>query len=207
MAGERSDEALLEAIGARDLDALESLYSRYIGFAFALALRVVGNRETAEEVVHDSFLAVWRGASTYRVERGSVRSWLIGIIHHRAIDVVRARRSRGEALPLDERFVIASDADPWREVQQSLDREAIRQALLSLPSEQRQSIELAYFGGFTYPEIATRLNVPLGTVKSRLRLGLGKLRAQMSEASTPRSEAGHETYGGIDDEGLARGPG
>lgn len=189
MSSEPSDEELLAGMGAQELSALDSLYSRYGGAAFSLAYQITSNRETAEEVVQESFFAAWRGAATYKPERGAARSWLLGIIHHRAIDMVRGRNARGQTVPLDEQLPIASKDDLWSAVKQTLDREEIRRALVTLPQEQRESIELAYFGGLTYPEIASRLGVPLGTIKSRLRLGLEKLRLRLTEMSAPEPEA------------------
>ena len=177
------------AMGAKELNALDLLYARYGNAAFSLAYRITLNRETAEEVVQASFFAAWRGAATFRPERGAARSWLLGIIHHRAIDEVRGRTARGQTVPLDEQLPIASKDDVWPAVEQTLDREEIRRALASLPQEQRESIELAYFGGLTYPEIASRLGVPLGTIKSRLRLGLEKLRVRLLETSAPEPGA------------------
>ncbi|MGI8549429.1 MAG: RNA polymerase sigma factor [Dehalococcoidia bacterium] len=188
MSSEGSDEELLACICAGDTQALESFYSRYGGIAFSLALRISGNRETAEEVTQEAFLAIWRRAATFVPGRGSARSWLLGIVHHRAIDMLRARNARGQTVALDERLPIPGGEEPWPVVQQNLDREAIRTALTSLPREQRESIELAYFAGLTYPEIAGRLDVPVGTIKSRLRLGLGKLRLLMHDPSATRSE-------------------
>jgi RNA polymerase sigma-70 factor (ECF subfamily) len=187
LAAERSDEELLRAIAAEDVTALEALYARYGGLSFSLALRITGSRETAEEVVQEAFLSAWRRASTYEAGRGSPRAWLLGIVHNRAIDVVRAKAVRAPTVVLDDVGEIAGDGDPWPQVQQSLDREIIRNALKSLPEEQRMCIELAYFGGYSYPEIATRLGMPLGTIKSRLRLGLQRLRALLSEQALPEA--------------------
>jgi RNA polymerase sigma-70 factor (ECF subfamily) len=188
LTAERSDEELLQAISAHDVTSLEAFYARYGGLAFSLALRVTANRETAEEVVQEAFLSTWRRASTYEPGRGSARTWLLGIVHHRAIDMVRARVSRGPTVVLDDIGEISGGGDPWPEVQQTLDRETIVGALGSLPDEQRRCIELAYFGGYSYPEIAQQLNVPLGTIKSRLRLGLQRMRALLVEQGLPKAE-------------------
>lgn len=185
---EASDEELLQGIVAEDVEALESLYARYGGLAFSLALRITGSREAAEDVVQEAFLSAWRRALTYKPERGSARSWLLGIIHNRAIDAVRARRVGGPTVPLDEGMPLAAKDNPLETVEQNLDREAIRRAMTTLPDEQRQSIELAYFSGFSYPEIAQRLGVPLGTIKSRMRLGLEKLRVLMADSNALESE-------------------
>jgi RNA polymerase sigma-70 factor (ECF subfamily) len=178
---ERSDEELLQSIASQDAAALEALYGRYGGLTFSLALRITGSRETAEEVVQESFLSAWNRGGTYRADRGTARAWLLSIVHHRAIDVVRARAARGAQVALDEEAPFPARDDIWRDVEQTLDREAIGRAMVALPLEQRESISLAYFAGLTYPEISNRLGIPLGTVKSRMRLGLEKLRTLMAE--------------------------
>jgi len=187
--GERSDEELLRGVGARDVMALEALYDRYGNLAFSLALRLTGSRETAEDVVQESFLSAWKGAATYRADRGTARTWLLGITHNRAVDSLRARMARAPVTPLDDDLQLAADDDIWRAVEQKLDREAIRDALEGLPPEQRESIQLAYFAGLSYPEIAQRLSVPLGTVKSRMRLGIEKLRILMANPAVPEPES------------------
>jgi RNA polymerase sigma-70 factor (ECF subfamily) len=182
---ERSDDELLQSIAGQDVSGLEALYARYGGLAFSVAFRLTGNRATAEEVVQEAFLSVWRRGSTFEPGRGSARTWLLGIVHHRAVDTLRARSSRGQTVTLDEVGEIGGGGDPWPEVQQKLDREAILSALAELPAEQRRCIELAYFSGYSYPEIAGLLGVPLGTIKSRLRLGLQRLRPLLAHAGAP----------------------
>lgn len=183
LASERSDEDLVRAIAERDAESLEALYARYASLSFSLALRITRSRETAEEVVQEAFLSAWRRAGTFTLMRGSARSWLLSIVHHRAIDVVRARNARGPTVPLDDELPLASGDDPWSQVARTLDREAIGSALAALPEDQRRCIALAYFGGLAYPEIAERLGIPLGTVKSRLRLAIEKLRPLMRAGS------------------------
>ena len=172
---ERTDEQLVLAIAAHDAGALEALYARYGRLAFSLAVRIVAVPETAEEIVQEAFLSIWRGAATYQPGRAAVRTWLLSITHHRAVDAVRRRAARVQAAPLEDQAQLRGGTDVWTDVSRTLVREEVRAALARLPNEQRQSIELAYFGGLTYPEIAARLGLPLGTVKSRLRLGLQKL--------------------------------
>ena len=179
----RSDEDLLAAMAVQDASALEELYTRYGRLAFSLALRITATPETAEEVVQEVFLAAWRGAGGYQAARSSPRTWLLSIAHHRAVDTVRRRAARVQQAPLDLQMRDPEVGDVWAEVARSLDADQVRQALRELPAEQRESIDLAYFQGLTYPEIATRMNVPLGTVKSRLRLGLAKLRTLLQEAA------------------------
>lgn len=183
LAEERTDEELLTALAARDAVALEELYARYGRLAFSLAVRITSMPETAEEVVQEAFLAVWRGAASYEVQRSSVRTWLLSITHHRAVDAVRRRAARVQAAPLESHAEMPDKADVWADVSRSLDAGMVREALRSLPIDQRQSIELAYFAGLTYPEIAARMGVPLGTVKSRLRLGLAKLRGLLRDGA------------------------
>ena len=186
---QRSDEELVSALAERDAGALEELYDRYGRLSFSLAVRIVGSPETAEEIVQEVFLSIWRGAATYQNGRGAAKTWLLSITHHRAIDAVRRRLSRVQADPIDERIQFAGEHDVWLDVSRSLTREEVRLALAALPQEQRESIELAYLGGLTYPEIAERLSVPLGTVKSRLRLGLQKLRTLLENPNL-RLDAG-----------------
>jgi RNA polymerase sigma-70 factor (ECF subfamily) len=181
---QRTDEELAAALMARDAGALEELYDRYGRIAFSLAVRIVGSPETAEEVVQEAFLSVWNGATTYQAGRGAVRTWLLSIAHHRAVDATRRKAVRVQTAPFpeDDRVQYAGGQDVWSDVSRSLTQQEVRSALAVLPQEQRESIELAYFGGLTYPEIAQRLNLPLGTVKSRLRLGLQKLRTFLEGA-------------------------
>ncbi len=173
-----SDEALVAALPERR-DALATLYERHARGALGLALRMLGDREAAEEVVQEAFVALWRGAHTYEPARGSVRTWLLGIVHHRAIDRLRGRVSLA-ALP-DDLGADPSAPDPWTLAAQRLDHAAVRQALDGLPPEQREAIELAYFTGLTQAQIAQMLRLPLGTVKGRMRLGLARLRTLLQD--------------------------
>ena len=181
------DQALLRRLYGRDEQALGELYDHHSAAAYGVALRVTGNPELAEEVVQDAFLTVWRRAATYQAERGTVRSWLLRVVHNRAIDVVRARDGRPrvggrqpQALALDGLVLVAAD-NPEREVLRAIDGAVARNALAQLPRDQRQVVELAYFDGLAYPEVAAVVGVPLGTVKSRMRLALGRLRALVSD--------------------------
>lgn len=172
-----TDEALLEAIVNRDDRAIAALYDRYGSLAYALAYRILGDRGLAEDVVQDAFMGVWRRSSSFQVGRGSVRTWLLSIVHHRAIDRLRGKAGRARAdAPLDEVDRVAAAEDPWREVNTNLQRDLLKRALTTLPEAQRQTVELAYFGGYTQQEIAELTAVPLGTVKGRMRIGLQKLR-------------------------------
>jgi RNA polymerase sigma-70 factor (ECF subfamily) len=174
------DETLIAAAAAADIGALEQLYERYGRVAFSLAYRVVGDRGTAEDVVQDAFLSVWRQAKSYRRERGSPRTWLMSIVHHRSIDRLRSNASGGAVVPFDlvpEDYAEAPGV--WQQVWAEVRGETVRKALERLPSEQKKSIELAYFSGYTQSEIAALMGVPLGTVKGRMRIGLQKLKAML----------------------------
>ena len=172
-----ADRAVLALINDGQLDALQDLYDRYRTMAYSIALRITTDPSLAEDVVQDAFLGVWRNASRYVEGRGSVKTWLLSIVHHRAVDAVRRRRPT-TALP--EREDTPPPAltlpDVWGEVAGNLDRAEIAGAMATLTDVQREAIELAYWGGLTQPEIAARTGAPLGTVKSRVRLGLLALR-------------------------------
>jgi len=176
-----ADRAVLARVSNGELDALQELYDRYRTMAYSIALRITTDASLAEDVVQDAFLGAWRNAARYVEGRGSVKTWLLSIVHHRAVDAVRRRRPTTE-LP-------EADAPPpppltlpdiWSEVAGNLDREEIGAALATLSDVQREAIELAYFGGLTQVEIADRTGAPLGTVKSRVRLGLLAMRAALT---------------------------
>jgi RNA polymerase sigma-70 factor (ECF subfamily) len=171
------DAAILRQITDRDPRGIELLYDRYGGVAFALAYRLLGERGSAEDVVQEAFLNVWRQGATYDTRRGTVRTWLLTIVHHRAIDQMRSVRSKmGADTVIDDAMPLPAKEDTWTEVVQRLEHERVRQAMATLPPEQRQVVDLAYYGGFTHTEIAQRVGIPLGTVKGRMRLALDKLR-------------------------------
>jgi RNA polymerase sigma-70 factor (ECF subfamily) len=176
-AKELDDRELVASFAAGEVEALRELYHRYGGLAYGLALRILGDPGRAEDVVQEAFMRVWTHAGSFDASRGSLRSWLLTSVRHRAIDYLRGRAAR-ERQELELSAEVPSygqGADPWREVSESLEREAIRQALASLPPEQRQVLELAYYGGYTQREIAEIVSVSLGTVKGRTRLALEKL--------------------------------
>jgi RNA polymerase sigma-70 factor (ECF subfamily) len=178
------DEELIAAIQGRDVRALELLYDRHRVLAYSLALRSLGNPADAEDVVQEAFLNVWRAAGTFRRDRSTPRSWILSIVHHRAIDKLRGRKSRVQPVALEEGMNVPDSADVWRDVAGKLDSDDVRQALRELPAEQRQTIELAYFEGYTHVQISELMDVPLGTVKGRMRIGLHKLKSLL-EGSTP----------------------
>ncbi len=178
---QNTDAAILRQITCRDPRGVELLYDRYGGVAFALAYRLLGERGGAEDVVQEAFLNVWRQGATYDTRRGTVRTWLLTIVHHRAIDQMRSARSKvGADTVIDDAMPLTAKEDTWTEVVQGLEHERVRQAMATLPPEQRQVVDLAYYGGFTHTEIAQRVGIPLGTVKGRMRLALDKLRDLLS---------------------------
>lgn len=174
VAGTPPDEELIARVCWHEEPALATICDRYSRLIYMIVLRIVGDRESAEEVMQDVFQAVWQSASSFQPS-GNFSAWLIGIARHRAIDATRSRRHRARAREelLDERIAIhggAGDADVL------MLRAVVRAALAELPASQRQAIELGYYGGLTQNEIAIQIGEPVGTVKSRMRLGLIKLR-------------------------------
>jgi RNA polymerase sigma-70 factor (ECF subfamily) len=178
-----ADEEVMQLVQSGNPRAFELLYDRHGGAAFSLAYRMVGNRVTAEDVTQEAFLSIWRSRLRYDQARGSVRTWVLGIVHNRAIDALRRSfvhdRRRETMEGVEERH----EAPERTEVEAARREEArsIRSALDTLPDEQRRTIELAYFGGFSHSQIAELLEEPIGTVKGRMRLGLDKMRRQLSE--------------------------
>jgi RNA polymerase sigma-70 factor, ECF subfamily len=176
-----ADEDLMQLVQRGDPRAFEVVYDRHSGAAFSLAYRMVGRGNVAEDVVQEAFLSIWRSGARYERARGSVRTWVLGIVHHRAIDQLRRssvhdkRRASDEGI--EERLESGERTDV--EVARRDEAAAIRSAMDALPSEQSHVIELAYFGGFTHTEIAEILEMPVGTVKGRMRLGLAKLRDRL----------------------------
>ncbi|MGH2444250.1 MAG: RNA polymerase sigma factor [Chloroflexota bacterium] len=175
------DTELMTSIQRKDVRALEQLYDRHRVLAFSLAVRTLGNPSDAEEVVQEAFVNVWRASGTYQASRSTPRSWLLSIVHHRCIDKLRARQSRPVASDLVEEMEIPDGSDVWREVAGNLTNQDVREALAQLPVEQRDTIELAYFKGYTHVQIAEQMAVPLGTVKGRMRIGLHKLKALLEQ--------------------------
>jgi RNA polymerase sigma-70 factor, ECF subfamily len=177
------DEELMELVRAADADAFDVVYDRHCDAAFSLAYRMCGRRADAEEVLQEAFLAVWRGAAGYDRSRGSVRNWILRIVHNRAVDALRRGAVR-ERLALHDEAALERVAGPDDTPRQTLDGERAREvggALRGLPPEQSHVVELAYYGGFTHTEIASMLDMPVGTVKGRMRLGLAKLRLTLED--------------------------
>jgi RNA polymerase sigma-70 factor, ECF subfamily len=178
-----ADEDVMQLVRRGDAQAFEIVYERHSAAAFSLAYRMMGTRSGAEDVTQDAFLSLWRSGARYDRARGSVRTWVLGIVHHRAIDALRRstvhdkRRASDEGI--EERFEAAERTDV--EAARREEAGTVRNALSTLPADQCQVIELAYFGGFTHTEIAEMLEAPVGTIKGRMRLGLKKMRAQLGE--------------------------
>jgi RNA polymerase sigma-70 factor, ECF subfamily len=178
-----ADEELMQLVREGDARAFEVVFDRHSGVAFSLAYRMCGRRAMAEDVVQEAFLSLWRSGARYDRARGSVRSWVLSVVHNRAIDALRSGIVReGRTIDdegLAERVAAAERTDV--EVARREEAREVRGALGELPSEQRQVIELAYFGGFTHVQIASMLEVPIGTVKGRMRLGLAKMRIVLGD--------------------------
>lgn len=186
------DHTLLHQITREEEGALETLYARYSTSVFSLAMFMLRQQPLAEEVTQDVFLNIWLKAATYKADRGEPKAWIMSIAHHRIVDVIRSRR---RAPPTSEprefdllELLPSSDASTEEEVERSLDRDRIVKALATLPEAQQQVIILAYFEGYTQSEMAEKLQQPLGTVKTRVRLAMQKLRAALEEYGSERSE-------------------
>jgi RNA polymerase sigma factor (sigma-70 family) len=174
-----SDEAVVAIAARGEEDGLAELYDRYGRVAYGLALRILRDRALAEDAVQDAFLSVWRSAGRFSPERAKASTWLLTFVHRRAVDLVRREeRRRTEPLP-DEAAATAPASDEVAWLQ--LERERVQSALRALPDQQREALELAYYGGFTQSELADRLGQPLGTIKSRMFSGLGRLRELLAE--------------------------
>jgi len=176
-----ADEELMQLVAASDADAFEVILERHADAAFSLAYRMCGRRSVADDITQESCLALWRGGARYDRARASVRTWMLSIVHNRTIDVLRRSGVHDRRRACDEDAAESLEASERTDAQaiENAASEEIRGALGELPAEQRQVIELAYFGGFTQTEIASMLETPIGTVKSRMRLGLEKLRDRL----------------------------
>jgi RNA polymerase sigma-70 factor (ECF subfamily) len=178
-----ADEDLMARVQDGDARAFEVIFDRHGDVAFSLAYRMCGRRAMAEDVVQEAFLSLWRSGARYDRTRGSVRSWVLGVVHNRAIDLFRRESIRTGKDVSDEDAMqrLASDESTEREVQRREDATQVRAALAELPGDQRQVVELAYFGGFSHTQIAEMLSLPAGTVKGRMRLALTKLRVTLAD--------------------------
>jgi RNA polymerase sigma-70 factor (ECF subfamily) len=184
---EISDETLMKRVQADDKEAFERLYSRYSKLAYSLACRICG-RQLAEDATSSAFLAVWTGRRTFSPDRGTPRTWLLTVVRHQAIDALRSGQKRERYFGQDPDAVsrLPSLATPDHDAQLALEQceqaATIRQALSLLPAAQREVVELGFFAGLTHAEIAAKLELPPGTVKGRMRLGLEKLRSGTEDA-------------------------
>jgi len=179
-----SDEALVALVARGEESALAELYDRVGRIAYGLALRVLRDDRLAEDAVQEGFLTVWRTAAAFRAERAKASTWILTLVHRRAVDLVR-REERRRTEPLPDEVATASEpvVEPTDEAAWlRFERERVQNALRQLPDVQREAIELAYYGGFTQSELAERLGVPLGTIKSRMFAGLARLRELLDES-------------------------
>lgn len=184
-----ADEDLMSLIEGGDAEAFASLYDRHSRAAYSLSYRMMGDRQAAEDLTQDAFLKVWRSASGYRSDRGSVRTWILSIVHNRGIDQLRSLASRRRTQDRVEQAAPRSQpSEAFSEAWRNRQRDQIREALQTLPPEQLKILELAYFSGYTHLEISNLLDLPLGTVKGRMRLGLKKIRNyfDQTDVAVPR---------------------
>ena len=181
----QDDAALMRLIAQADADALTELYGRYNRLVFSVALAVVGDQATAAEITLDVFVRVWQRANTYRPEQARVSTWLMAITRHHAVDVLRRQKSRPEGNSVHWNGLLPQNPsishDLEEDVALTLQREQVRTAVAQLPIEQQQVLLLAYFKGYSHQQIADELKQPLGTVKTRIRLGMQKLRQLLVE--------------------------
>jgi RNA polymerase sigma-70 factor (ECF subfamily) len=184
-----SDEALVALVARGDENALAELYDRIGRVAYGIAYRILRDERLAEDAVQEGFLAVWRSAAAFRPERAKASTWIVTLVHRRAVDIVRREeRRRVEPLESEERSDVADPAgsaedEAWLE----FERERVQSALRGLPDAQRETLELAYYGGYSQSELAERLGVPLGTIKSRMFAGLTRLREVLDDAESTGS--------------------
>lgn len=180
-----NDEALIQLINRAHPDALSQLYRRYSPLVFGLAFRTVGNRATAEEITLDVFTRVWQKGKTYKAEQGKVSTWLMSITRNLAIDTLRRQNVRPEQYSVSwtdiTAHILQNDNHPELATELAMQQEAVRTAVAQLPQEQQQALALAYFAGYTHSQIAELLDQPLGTVKTRIRLAMQKLRHMLND--------------------------
>ena len=179
------DELLLRLTARASADALSAFYDRYSRLVFSVAYHVVADRATAEEITLDVFTRVWQNAQTYQVERAKVSTWLASIARHRAIDVLRRQRARGEHAQVSWAEASVESATITDDVEEAVERSAlqrrVRAAIAQLPENQRRALAMAYFQGLTHTQIAAALGEPLGTVKTRIRLAMQRLRGMLAD--------------------------
>jgi RNA polymerase sigma factor (sigma-70 family) len=179
-----SDEALVALVAREDEDALAELYDRVGRIAYGLALRILRDESHAEDAVQEAFLQVWRSAATFRPERAKASTWVLTLVHRRAVDLVRREeRRQADALTDDAAAGVESAEQTDEAAWLRFERERVQTALKQLPDLQREALELAYYGGFSQSELAERLGVPLGTIKSRMFAGLARLRELLDDSA------------------------
>ena len=179
-----ADEEIMELLGDGNPEAFEVIYDRHSRAAFSLAYRIAGDRNVAEDITQEAFLSMWRSHVRFDRERGSVRTWVLGIVHHRAIDAMRRNsvhdRRRSSAEGIEERHEAPERERTEVEAARRDEAREVHEVMQTLPGEQLQVVRLAYFGGFTHTQIAQMLQMPVGTVKGRMRLGLEKMRRALA---------------------------
>ena len=175
-----TDQQLMARLREQDIAALEEIYDRHHQVALGLACKVLRDRATAEDVVQDAFLTLWRQPERYDPAKGTPRGWLLAIVHHRSIDQIRRARISSRTVELSPNLVDEQQADPCDVASARIESGALLSALETLPDEQRKAIELAFIHGRTHVEIASLMGCPLGTVKGRVRIGLAKLRSSLA---------------------------
>ena len=191
---DRADARLADRIRSGQTEALGELYDMHAATALAVALRVVGDRQEAEDVVHDAFVAVWRKIDRFDAERGALRAWVMTVVRNRAIDRIRARRITVDVDDADERSMLRTGPNPtWEAALGRATATEMRAAIDRLPDEQRRAIELAYFEGYTYREVAELTGVAPGTANGRLRLALAKLREGLTGSTAAPLPIGEPT--------------
>jgi RNA polymerase sigma-70 factor (ECF subfamily) len=179
-----SDEALVALVARGDDTAVAELYDRVGRIAYGLAYRVLRDAKLAEDAVQEGFLAVWRTAATFSAERAKASTWILTLVHRRAVDLVRReQRRRTESLDAAGAYESASDPSAEDAAWLHFDRVRVQEALKNLPDTQREAIELAYYGGFSQSELAERLGLPLGTIKSRMFAGLARMRELLDDGT------------------------
>ncbi len=172
-----ADEELISLVENEDPQAFAVLYDRHSRVAFSLAYRLMGERQAAEDLVQEVFLRVWRSTGSYRAERGSARTWILSIVHHRGVDLLRSNASRRRTQDkVESSAETVQQSEAFSEAWRNSQRDQVLKALNTLPPEQLKILELAYFSGYTHVEISELLGLPLGTVKGRMRLGLKKIK-------------------------------
>jgi len=181
-----SDEAIVALAARSDEIAFAELYDRYGRIAYGLALRVLRDEALAEDAVQEAFLAIWRGASRFIPERAKASTWILTLVHRRAVDLVR-REERRRTEPLEDTDAAGADVSAEDVAWLRFERERVQEALRQLPDQQREAIELAYYGGFTQSELAERLGRPLGTIKTQMRAALASLGELMETVSGEES--------------------